>query len=45
MGYEIWKNPPADIYVDFYVWHLENPLEVEKGAKPNVTQRGPYTYK
>nr|XP_054754020.1 lysosome membrane protein 2-like [Lytechinus pictus] len=44
-GYKIWESPPADIYIDFYVWHLENPLEVEKGAKPNVTQRGPYTYR
>ncbi|XP_072171246.1 lysosome membrane protein 2-like [Diadema setosum] len=45
MGYANWKNPPADIHLDFYVWHLENPLEVEKGHKPNVSQRGPYTYR
>ncbi|XP_041455767.1 lysosome membrane protein 2-like [Lytechinus variegatus] len=44
-GFEEWANPPAPIYLEFYVWNLENPDGVVKGDKPNVTQRGPYVYR
>eukprot|EP00057_Strongylocentrotus_purpuratus_P027008 XP_011681482.1 PREDICTED: lysosome membrane protein 2 isoform X2 [Strongylocentrotus purpuratus] len=44
-GFQEWANPPAPIYLEFYVWNLENPEGVVKGDKPNVTERGPYVYR
>uniref|UniRef100_S4RAT2 Scavenger receptor class B, member 2a n=1 Tax=Petromyzon marinus TaxID=7757 RepID=S4RAT2_PETMA len=43
--YENWKNPPADIYLSFTLFHLVNPKEVLGGEKPLVQERGPYTYR
>ena len=28
-----------------YAWHIQNPDEVLKGAKPKLEERGPYVYK
>lgn len=43
-AYKFWLNPPAKIYRKYYLFNVENPEEVEKGEKPRLTQRGPYTY-
>ncbi|XP_038056908.1 platelet glycoprotein 4-like isoform X2 [Patiria miniata] len=46
MGYEIWKDPTADVYMQFWVWNLTNPDEVQAGTKePYLVQQGPYTYR
>ncbi|XP_072171405.1 lysosome membrane protein 2-like [Diadema setosum] len=44
-GFQEWANPPSPIFFEIYVWNLENPKEVAAGAKPNITQKGPYTYR
>ncbi|XP_022079488.1 lysosome membrane protein 2-like isoform X2 [Acanthaster planci] len=45
MGYDIWKNPTADVYMQFWVWNLTNPIEVQNGKEPFLVERGPYTYR
>ena len=42
--YNTWKNLPIPIYMQFYMFDCENPEEVLQGAKPQVVERGPYTY-
>lgn len=44
-AFEAWENPPAHIYMQFYFFHVTNPLEVLKGERPAVLQVGPYTYR
>ena len=29
----------------FYLFHVENPEEIQNGKKPIVTEKGPYAYK
>ncbi|XP_022343288.2 lysosome membrane protein 2-like isoform X2 [Crassostrea virginica] len=42
--YNTWKDLPIPIYMQFYMFDCENPEEVLQGAKPQVVERGPYTY-
>lgn len=44
-AYKFWLNPPAKIYRKYYLFNVENPHEIQQGGKPNLTQRGPYTYR
>jgi hypothetical protein len=44
-AYKMWMKPTVPIYMQFYVFHLENPAEVINGEKPFLMQRGPYTYR
>ena len=41
-----WKDPgdSVDMYMNFYFWDLQNPDEVQNGAKPSLVQKGPYVY-
>ncbi|XP_060067923.1 scavenger receptor class B member 1-like, partial [Ylistrum balloti] len=43
--YNIWKDTPIPIYMQFYMFDVKNPEEVLKGKKPFVEQKGPYTYR
>lgn len=43
--YEIWRDVPIPIHMQFYMFDLVNPQEVLDGGKPCVAQRGPYTYR
>lgn len=43
--YEIWKDTPIPVYMQFYMFDVKNPDEVLQGKKPFVLQRGPYTYR
>ena len=45
MVYKIWEEPPFVIYWKFYFFDVANPIEVMKGEKPSVFQRGPYVYR
>ncbi|XP_062618406.1 lysosome membrane protein 2-like isoform X1 [Saccostrea cucullata] len=42
--YNTWRDLPIPIYMQFYMFDLTNPEEVKRGAKPDVVERGPYTY-
>jgi len=37
------KLPP--LYTNIYIWNVTNPEEVKKGAKPNLVECGPYSYR
>ena len=47
-GFAAWVNTDAPngaaSYIDFYVFHINNPNDMLKGAKPNITTIGPLTY-
>ena len=43
--YEQWKTPTVPVRMQFWVFNVENPLEVKQGGKPYVTQKGPYCYR
>lgn len=44
-SYEQLKNPTLPVWKDFYFFNLTNAAEFAEGAKPNVTQVGPYSYR
>ena len=44
-GYEVWLEPPNEIYSKYYFFHVNNPEEILQGGKPNLTEVGPYVYK
>ncbi|KAL5021180.1 hypothetical protein ScPMuIL_000335 [Solemya velum] len=43
--YEIWRDVPIPVYMQFYMFDVVNPQEVLDGERPYVTQKGPYTYR
>lgn len=46
INYPIWKDLPLPIYQRFYMFNVTNSDLVEsKGAKPELKQVGPFTYK
>ncbi|CAC5419753.1 SCARB2 [Mytilus coruscus] len=42
--YDLWKETPIPIYMQFYMFNVTNVYEILNGGKPYVTQKGPYTY-
>ena len=43
-GQKNFVQPPVDLYMKFWIYHVNNPDEVIQGGKPNVTEKGPYSY-
>ncbi|KAM9306992.1 lysosome membrane protein 2-like isoform 2-T2 [Pholidichthys leucotaenia] len=43
--FESWKKPPPPVYMEFFFFNVTNVDEFLSGAKPEVTQVGPYTYR
>ncbi|XP_060937451.1 lysosome membrane protein 2-like isoform X2 [Limanda limanda] len=43
--FESWKSPPPPVYMEFFFFNVTNVDEFLKGAQPEVTQVGPYTYR
>ncbi|KAM9846068.1 platelet glycoprotein 4 [Aulostomus maculatus] len=45
-AYDNWVSTGASVYRQFWFFDVKNPLEVvQKGATPEVVERGPYTYR
>ena len=38
-------SPPVPIYMAFNMYHVENPDDIINGAKPNLTEIGPFVYR
>ncbi|XP_053113886.1 platelet glycoprotein 4 [Hemicordylus capensis] len=46
IAYENWVVPGSPVYRQFWFFNVENPEAVmENGSHPNLTQKGPYTYR
>ncbi|XP_020629540.1 lysosome membrane protein 2-like [Orbicella faveolata] len=43
--YEQWRSPTVPVRMQFYMFNVENPLEVKQGGHPYVSQKGPYCYR
>ncbi|XP_036972686.1 lysosome membrane protein 2-like isoform X1 [Acanthopagrus latus] len=43
--FESWKRPPPPVYMEFFFFNITNVDEFLAGAKPEVKQIGPYTYR
>ncbi|KAL0267641.1 UNVERIFIED_CONTAM: hypothetical protein PYX00_009850 [Menopon gallinae] len=39
-----WKKAPFPVLFKVYIWNVTNPKEVSAGAKPRLTELGPYVY-
>ena len=38
-------SPTVPLFKDIYFFNLTNPAEFQAGAKPNLTEIGPYSYR
>lgn len=43
--FESWKKPPPPVYMEFFFFNFTNLDMFLQGAKPEVHQVGPYTYR
>jgi len=43
-SFPMWQTLPEPILTSFYLFHVLNPAQVSKGAKPQLEERGPYTF-
>lgn len=45
-GFELWANPPVDVYLKVYLYNITNKEEFMAGKeKLRVQQVGPYVYR
>ncbi|KAL0965973.1 hypothetical protein UPYG_G00288920 [Umbra pygmaea] len=44
-AFDVWENPPAPVFMQFYFFNVTNPSEILKGERPAVIEVGPYTYR
>jgi hypothetical protein len=40
-----WKSPSSQVYMQYFMFNLTNPSDVQNGSKPSVKQVGPYSYR
>ncbi|XP_029210008.1 lysosome membrane protein 2-like [Acropora millepora] len=43
--YQQWVSPTVPVRMQFYMFNVENPLEMKQGGRPFVSQKGPYCYR
>lgn len=43
--FDSWKKPPPPVFMEFFFFNVTNVDAFLAGAKPQVTQVGPYTYR
>ncbi|NXX85443.1 SCRB1 protein, partial [Urocolius indicus] len=45
ISFSMWKDVPVPFYMSVYFFEVLNPKEVLQGAKPVLSQHGPYVYR
>ncbi|NXA37329.1 SCRB1 protein, partial [Eudromia elegans] len=45
IAFGMWKDIPVPFYLSVHFFQVMNPQEILQGAKPVVSQRGPYVYR
>ncbi|NXD07239.1 SCRB1 protein, partial [Nothocercus nigrocapillus] len=45
IAFGMWKDIPVPFYLSVHFFEVMNPQEILQGAKPVVSQRGPYVYR
>ena len=45
LGNDVFVEPPNEIYIKYYFYHVLNPDQIKNGSKPQIKQIGPYVYK
>ena len=43
--YDLWRNAPVPMTIEFYIFDLVNEKEFRNGEKPHLVQRGPFVYR
>lgn len=43
--YQQWRSPTVPVLMQFYVFNVENPMEMKQSNRPCVSQKGPYSYR
>lgn len=44
-SFKQWRSPNVSIYLQFFIFHVDNYKEASLGLPPHVVQKGPYSYK
>ncbi|MEE6481440.1 hypothetical protein FKM82_012866 [Ascaphus truei] len=44
IAYETWVKTRSPVYRQFWIYHVLNPQDILNGSKPELQQKGPYTY-
>lgn len=44
-SFKQWRSPNVSIYLQFFIFHVDNYKEASLGSPPHVVQKGPYSYK
>ncbi|KAG8439980.1 hypothetical protein GDO86_005955 [Hymenochirus boettgeri] len=44
IAYENWIETGSPVYRSFWIFHVTNPDQIINGGKPELQQKGPYTY-
>lgn len=45
ISFQMWKDIPVPFYLSVHFFEVLNPKQVLQGAKPVLSQRGPYVYR
>lgn len=45
ISFGMWKDIPVPFYLSVHFFEVLNPKEVLQGAKPVLSERGPYVYR
>eukprot|EP00079_Xenopus_tropicalis_P009273 XP_002933143.2 PREDICTED: platelet glycoprotein 4 isoform X1 [Xenopus tropicalis] len=43
-AFDNWVLPRSPVYRSFWIYHVRNPNDIINGGKPELQQKGPYTY-
>ena len=43
-GFKVWSKPPVTLKRKYYLFDVRNPIEVARGERPYLVERGPYVY-